>query len=194
MSEYRTKNILDLIDAIGEDEVNRVLSDFSCPKNPEIENFIKNNAVNFAKQKISVTHIALSDDGELIGIFTLTHKALELNDENISESVRRKIRRYAKLNEATNTYTVSAFLIAQFGKNYADGNNTLINGDSLMESAMEILVSVQHDVGGGIVYLECEDKPQLLSFYQNPHNTFRIFRERYSESDKTKYIQLLRFF
>ncbi len=194
MSEYRTINILDLIDAIGGDEVDRVLSDFSCPKNPEIENFVKKNAVNFAKQKISVTHIALSDDGELIGIFTLAHKALELNDENISESVRKKIRRYAKFNEATNSYTVSAFLIAQFGKNYADGKDALIDGDSLMESAMEILASVQHEVGGGIVYLECEDKPQLLSFYQNPQNTFRIFRERYSESDRTKYIQLLRFF
>lgn len=63
-----------------------------------------------------------------------------------------------------------------------------------MESAMEVLSAVQHDVGGGIVYLECEDKPQLLSFYQNEHNYFRVFGERFSEEDNTKYIQLLRFF
>jgi len=194
MSEYRTINILSLIDAIGEDEVSQILSDFSCPKNPEIENFVKKNAINFAKQKISVTHLAFNDEGELMAVFTLAHKALELNDENMSESNRKRIRRYARLNEISNSYTVSAFLIAQFGKNYTNGRETQSDGDILMGSAMKTLVAVQREVGGGIVYLECEDKPQLLSFYQNPHNMFRVFRERYSESDQTKYIQLLRIF
>ena len=59
---------------------------------------------------------------------------------------------------------------------------------------MSVLETVQREVGGGIVYLECEDKPQLLSFYQNPQNAFRIFGERYSDVDNTKYIQLLRVF
>lgn len=194
MSAYRTTNILDLIDAIGEDEVTQILSDFSCPKNPEIENFVKKNAINFAKQKISVTHLAFNDEGELMAVFTLAHKALELNDENMSESNRKRIRRYARLNEISNSYTVSAFLIAQFGKNYTNGREAQSDGDTLMESAMKTLVAVQREVGGGIVYLECEDKPQLLAFYQNSHNAFHPFDERYSESDQTKYIQLLRFF
>ena len=194
MSAYRTTNILDLINAIGEDEVTQILSDFSCPKNPEIENFVKKNAINFAKQKISVTHLAFNDEGELMAVFTLAHKALELNDENMSESNRKRIRRYARLNEISNSYTVSAFLIAQFGKNYANGREAQSDGNTLMESAMKTLVAVQREVGGGIVYLECEDKPQLLAFYQNSHNAFHPFDERYSESDQTKYIQLLRFF
>lgn len=194
MSAYRTTNILDLIDAIGDDEVTQILSDFSCPKNPEIENFVKKNAINFAKQKISVTHLAFNDEGELMAVFTLAHKALELNDENMSESNRKRIRRYARLNEISNSYTVSAFLIAQFGKNYANGREAQSDGNTLMESAMKTLVAVQREVGGGIVYLECEDKPQLLAFYQNSHNAFHPFDERYSESDQTKYIQLLRFF
>ena len=88
---------------------------------------------------------------------------------------------------------VSAFLIAQFGKNYAEESPKL-SGNGLMDKAMDILAYVQHDMRGGIVYLECEDKPQLLSFYQNKNNCFRVFDERYSETDKTKYIQLLRFF
>lgn len=194
MNGYTTINILDMIDAVGEDEVNQILSDFSCPKNDEIENFVKKNAVDFAKRKMSVTHLVLNDDSELMAIFTLTHKALELGDENLSVATRKKIKRYAQLNETTNSYMVSAFLIAQFGKNYADSKNLQVDGDSLMESSMNVLKSVQREVGGGIVYLECEDKPQLLSFYQNPQNAFRIFGERYSDVDNTKYIQLLRFF
>ena len=129
-----------------------------------------------------------------MAFFTLTHKAIELSNKNLSVSVRKKIERYAQLNEETNNYMISAFLIAQFGKNYADGNNLRLDGDSLMESAISVLEAVQHEVGGGIVYLECEEKPCLLSFYQNPRNIFRIFGERYSKEDNTKYIQLLRFF
>ena len=53
MNDYSTVNILDMIDAIGEDEVKYILSDFSCPKNVEIEDFVKNKAVDFAKRKIS---------------------------------------------------------------------------------------------------------------------------------------------
>ena len=63
-----------------------------------------------------------------------------------------------------------------------------------MASSLKVLRTVQHEVGGGVVYLECEDKPKLLAFYQNDMNRFRIFDERISESDDTKYIQLLRLF
>ena len=41
MNDYSTVNILDMIDAIGEDALISILSDFSCPINPEIENFVK---------------------------------------------------------------------------------------------------------------------------------------------------------
>lgn len=194
MNAYTTVNILDMIKVIGEDGVNHILSDFSCPKNAEIENFIKKNAVDFAKRKMSVTHLVMDDQGKVAAIFTLTHKALKVRDDVLSSTLKKKIKRYAQIDEDTNCYMVSAFLIAQFGKNYIERDGEPINGNSLMDSAMDILTAVQYDVGGGVVYLECEDKPQLLSFYQNDNNCFRVFGERYSEVDQTKYIQLLRFF
>lgn len=61
MSAYTTVNILDMIKVIGEDNVNQLLSDFSCPKNDEIENFIKKNAIDFAKRKMSVTHLVMDE-------------------------------------------------------------------------------------------------------------------------------------
>ena len=194
MNAYTTVNILDMINVIGEDRVNQILSDFSCPKNDEIENFIKKNAIDFAKRKMSITHLVMDENGKLAAIFALTHKAVKIKDEILSSTLRKKIKRYAQLDEDTNSYMVSAFLIAQFGKNYEEREGEPVNGNSLMDDAMDILAAVQHDVGGGVVYLECEDKPQLLSFYQNDNNFFRVFGERYSEVDQTKYIQLLRFF
>ena len=34
------ENILDLIEEYGEEDVTTILSGFSCPKNPDIENFL----------------------------------------------------------------------------------------------------------------------------------------------------------
>ena len=194
MNTFRTINILDIIDAIGEESVNLILSDFSCPKNGEIENFVRKSAVGFAKRKISVTHLVMDVQGRLVAIFSLTHKAVKIQEEVLSSALKKKIKRYAQLDEETGSYMVSAFLIAQFGKNYMEDTEKLLSGNSLMDNAMDILTAVQRDIGGGVVYLECEDKPQLCSFYQNDNNCFRVFGERYSEKEQIKYIQLLRFF
>lgn len=51
MSQYNAVNILDMADAIGEDALKNILSDFSCQKNFEIENYVKKNALDFARQK-----------------------------------------------------------------------------------------------------------------------------------------------
>lgn len=52
MINYDVINILDIIESVGEDVVNAALSKFSCSKNPEIENFVRKNAIDFAKKKI----------------------------------------------------------------------------------------------------------------------------------------------
>jgi len=184
-----------MIDAIGEDALHDILSDFSCPKNQEIEMFVKNNAIDFAKRKISITYFVIDhESGEIVSIFALTHKALDINKDALSATSKKKLSRYAQFDENSQSYTVSAFLIAQFGKNYAVPQPEDWNGIRLMEKAFETLGKVQREIGGGVVYLECEDNAHLLKFYQNENNRFHSFSERFSETDQTKYIQLLRFF
>ena len=51
------ENILDLIDEYGEEDVKAILSDFSCPKNFDIEDFLKDNSIIFAKKKLVRTYI-----------------------------------------------------------------------------------------------------------------------------------------
>ena len=143
---------------------------------------------------MSITYFLMDAEGEIAAIFTLTHKAVEIGNADISSTMRRKLSRYAQLDGNTNSYTVSAFLIAQFRKNYGFKGNLELSGNALMDDAFEILGRVQRDIGGGIVYLECEDRPKLLEFYQNDKNRFKIFGERYSEVDQTRYIQLLKLF
>ena len=42
---------------IGEDRLLQVLSGFSCPKNPDLELFLKNSAIEFTKKNQSVTYL-----------------------------------------------------------------------------------------------------------------------------------------
>ena len=76
--DYAVVNILDYIELIGEESVVDVLSGFSCPKNKEIENFVRNNAVEFAKRKMSITYLLLDEYSRVLAIFAITHKAVQI--------------------------------------------------------------------------------------------------------------------
>lgn len=194
-NNFSIQNILRLIETLGEEKVGQLLSEFSCPINPEIEDFVRNKSIDFAKKKISITYFLIGDNGKIIAIFTLTHKAIDISADSLSASSKKKLSRFAEIDEATGKYTVSAFLIAQFGKNLnPDIRCCPPDGNALMNCVIEFLKTVQRMVGGGVVYLECEDKPALLNFYQNDSNRFHKFDTRLSASDNTSYIQLLRFF
>ena len=60
MNAYTTVNILDMINVIGEDSVNLILSDFSCPLNLDIEFFLAKKAISFARQGSAQTHLVFA--------------------------------------------------------------------------------------------------------------------------------------
>lgn len=186
-------NILDDLENKGEEKVRQYLSLFSCPINPAIENFVKNRAIDFSRRKLSVTYLVKDPaNGQMLGYFALTHKAVLIPSTNLSKTSRKKLERYARLDRATGEYMASAFLIAQFGKNYAVDEGGRISGSELMNIANDILVNIQRQIGGGIIYLDCEDIENLKRFYE--YEKFQTFGERFSEEDDQKYIQYMRFF
>ena len=77
---------------VGEPALVRLLSDFSCPKNPDVEHFLKKNAIEFTKKNQSVTYLVFSnDEGELIGYFSIALKPLTVRGETVSNTVKRKL-------------------------------------------------------------------------------------------------------
>ena len=87
-------------------------------------------------------------------------------------------------------------MIAQLGKNFSNGYNKLITGDELLSLACEKVSIVQMAIGGRVVYVECEDKPQLTEFYSR--NGFYEFDTRKLERDETELegeylVQMLRY-
>ena len=187
-------NILDLLEENGEGLIGTYLSTFSCPPNQEIENFIRNKAIDFAKRKLAITYVASDiSDGRILGYFALTHKAIDVNGDNFSKTDKRKLERYARYDQDRGTYTVSAFLLAQFGKNYGVDGGSRIRGEELMEHVDDVLTDIQRRVGGGIVYLDCEDVPRLVAFYEGKAR-YKPFNVRHSTEDGIKYLQYMKFF
>lgn len=143
---------------------------------------------------MSITYLVLDNaDGAITGYFTLTHKSIEIRNDNISNTTRRKLSAHARLDSDTNSYTASAFLLAQIGKNYGIDNGRRITGNELIGYADDVMADIQRRIGGGIIYLDCEDRQPLKSFYID-NNHYKIFGERYSASDGIRYLQMLRFF
>jgi hypothetical protein len=105
--------------------------------------------------------------------------------------VKKKLSRHARYDQDTGTFTASAFLLAQFGKNYAIDQGKRISGREMMEYAIDILMDIQHRIGGGVIYLDAEDRVKLRDFYENEAN-FKLFGERLSETDGMKYLQYMR--
>ncbi|WP_330372276.1 hypothetical protein [Pseudobutyrivibrio sp. MD2005] len=95
------------------------------------------------------------------------------------------------MDEESNTYTLSAYLIAQLGKNFSDNANEKIEGRQLLHAAIDTIKMLQHMAGGTVCFLEAEDKPQLLDFYEK-ENSFKRFSTRESKNDGHKLIQLLK--
>ena len=164
-------NILDLLDNFGEPRIRALLARFRCAKNPAIEQFLKNSAVDFSKQGLSITYLVSRSAGEtraeLLGFFTLTYKILRLGGGALSRASERRIAKFAEHDAATNTYTLPAPLIAQIGKNDLPPDAAPFAGRELVALAEDRLRAVMRQVGGRAAYLECEEEPALMAFYES---------------------------
>jgi hypothetical protein len=95
---------------LGENRLLQVLSGFSCPKNPDVEHFLKNSSIEFTKKNQSVTYLVfLSSTMELVGYFALALKPLTVRGETVSNTVKRKLLRVSELDEESQTCTCTEF-------------------------------------------------------------------------------------
>ena len=194
-------NICDLLSSDQEELLRAYIATYSCETerdgvrrslNPDIERFLSNNAIQFARMKTGITYLVIDEeDGALLAYFSLAHKPLEIPEDGLPRKVKDKVKRFSALDEESNSYQVSAFLIGQFGKNYAVDNGGRISGRQVMKLAIEQLRSAQNIIGGTIVYLDCEANAQLIQFYEE--QKFKLFGERISENDGKRYLQYLSF-
>lgn len=185
--KYELVKLLDIVQEAGEERTKEILSRFSCPKNPDIEDYLhdKDKAIRLAKEKVSPTHLVFTEyEGKkvLIGFFTITQKTITISSE--SKNFIKKLKRFGHCDEAQTTCSIPSTLIAQFGKNFSNNYNELIKGNELLKLALDKVQEAQSISGGGTVYIECENKQKLVDFYQE--NGFREFGRRHTDSEEEK--------
>ncbi len=160
---------------LGEDELRQLFSEFSCDKNSDVERFLKEQSIEFTKKNQSVTFLVFSNnDASLVGYFTLAIKPITISAEHFSNTMKRKIARVSELDETNGTYTLSAYLVAQLGKNYWNNANEKITGEQLLQAAIDTIRELQYMAGGMVIFLEAEEEEKLMHFYEDK-NGFKRF-------------------
>ncbi|MBQ7068982.1 MAG: GNAT family acetyltransferase [Synergistaceae bacterium] len=191
INNFDAWNVRELLEKFGEKRVRDTIETFSCPLNPEIENFLKKNAIDFTKKSQSVTYLVSPiDEFIIIGYFSIAIKPFVIGVNDIkSNTQRKKIERIAKLDDKIQSYTMAAYLIAQLGKNYYHNLNEKISGDELLDTALDTLKDIQYDVGGMVAFVETEERKKLVEFY-NRNYFFSLENKKITDSNE--FIQLFR--
>jgi hypothetical protein len=191
MSSFNILNLGILLREYEESEVKQKMMEFDCPKNSEINDFFHYKAIGSVQRHQTATFLVVDNKNQINGFYSLTHKSLEVSATNLSKTYSKKIAMYSDYDESKNSYYISAFLIAQFGKNSNISKDSIISGDEMMNIVIEHLRTVRDEIAGNLVYLECEENESLLNFYSR--NGFIKFGERFSKNENVNYIQMLRF-
>lgn len=199
MNGFKEVNLSVLLEEIGEERTKAILADYSCPANEDIQYFLREKAILFSKQGIARTHLVFAgykDKPVLVGYYALAYKPVEVKIDKLNSEWRKRLRRFATYDEATKSYWASLPLIGQLGKNFSNGYDQLITGDELLKMACNRIEALQIEVGGKMAYLECEDSPGLVRFYEA--NGFYRFANRNLDKDeigeKRYLVQMIKYF
>lgn len=185
MKGYKIINLKDIYNAIGEKETKDILKNFECKLNEDVEYFIKQKAIEFARQDIAETFIvtcSYKEEEVIVGYFSITNKATSIKRIYLSNTKRKRLLKYAKYDNESKSYIIALPLIGQLGKNFYNGYNNLITGDILLKMACDKIKEAQDILGGRFIFLECEDKTKLKEFYES--NGFVCFGKRNLEKDE----------
>ncbi len=201
MEGYRRIGLKQLIrlteetpESMSLEKLRDILSGFSCPFNNDVEDFLHAKAIEFEKQGTAATHLVMTsyrDEWVLAGYFTLASKYIHVEIKNnrykLSSKLKQRIKRFGTYEADLKKQIIPMPLIGQLGKNYAHQYNELIGGDELLQIACDTVRESQALVGGRMVYLECEDTPKLVQFYEE--NGFNVFGRRELEAKEDRFFK-----
>lgn len=154
-----------------------MLSSFSCPKDIDIEKFIKERAIEFEKLGKSRTYLIFIEEcfnvGKPIicGYFSLSLKSLQI-PEKTSNRTRMKLDGFSSKKNNEPIKELTCYLIGQLSKNFAEELKDF-SGSELLDYAFEKISHAQRYVGGRFVLVECHNDKKIINFYKN--NGFEHF-------------------
>lgn len=160
---------------IGKSEIMNILSDFSCPLNPDVENFIHNKAYEFERVGLARTYLVFAqpEPGEtyLVAVYALGQSNVEL-----SESLKSRHRKRMFGTSYPIGKNVKTLLIGQLSKNYTNGYNKYIIGDILMGLVFSRIKDIHTIFPSVVTHIDCKDNPHLRAYYER--YGFQLFKKK----------------
>ena len=138
-TDFIVFSLKDYLDLFGETSFKKLISDFSCPKDKDIVDFLNQKAVplELGEYHSSKTYLVgfINDERKfyLCGYFTLNNKPFIISDE-VSKNKMKQLTE-----GKTNLKAISAVLIGQLSKNYTNGLNSVISGTDLLMKALDTI-------------------------------------------------------
>jgi len=122
-------SLSEIIEEFGEENVKKVLSNFICEENNEVESFIRNKAINHEKRGLAKTILILDSDvgNNIVAFYTISTKSFFI-ETDINSSLKKK---YFGTSQ-TSGNIIPSILIGQLGKNEAFKNSSF-SGSNLMD-------------------------------------------------------------
>ena len=181
-------SIPELSNSISYDDMQNKFNNFVCSKNLEIENFLHENAIEFAKKNQAISHIILDTSSEdVIAYFTLTIKPICFEIGKLSKTALKRFERMAEIDFNNNTITPAAYLIAQLGKK----DSSDISLVDIFYFVDKCVLDIQNFCGGVVEFLESENNEKLIDMYKD--KGFKTFNIRKSKSgEDRKLVQMYR--
>ena len=182
----------------GEDSCKTILSTFICPLNLDVEDFIQNKAMEFARQRIAITFLVFKENesgSSFVGYYTLANKFVSIAGTHLSKTLQKKIAKFSQYDDSLNRFMVSMPLIAQLGRNFNPNLPLGIAGVDLLSMALQRVLDVEYLIGGKTVYIECNNQPKLFEFYSA--SGFIAFDKRNKQGsidENDVLVQMLKYF
>lgn len=155
MIPYRIVPLKEFLEVLSETQITKLLGEFLCSRDYEREDFLHNRAIMYEKKGLSRTYLALSEEGYVIGYFTLGIKCMRVPDDAPTSVNTRK-----KMNIDPTSNVAQSYLLGQLGRSDDSPKGF---GEELLVNALNIIRNANELVGCRVLRVDCSDN--LIEYY-----------------------------
>ena len=155
----------EFLDLVGEDRALQALSSFSVKRNPDVENFIRTNAVAYEKSDNARTYLVTNENDDILGYFSLALSVVDI-PPGISKAMMKKMRGFGRYSADS----VPCYLLGQLARDDNASHDDLMMRD-FIDFAIEYVMAAKQYVGGRFLLIDCVD--DLVDLYER-HDFIKI--------------------
>lgn len=159
---------------IGKSEIDNILSDFSCPLNPDVESFIHYKAYDFERIGLARTYLVFAQLDSGLTYWVAVY-VLGQSDVELASDLKPKHRKKMLGTSYPVGNNIKTLLIGQLAKNYTNGYNQYISGDTLMGLVFSRIKDIHTTFPSVVTHIDCKDEPHLRAYYEK--HGFHLFKK-----------------